>query len=162
ICQAVEQYFAPLVHRIETVHREQNSKGVFFKLSLCDSTTSKGYLLSPIDGKPTEESVGTSLDVDDLTEFTFNPYADAPPDTWIYDGLMARGDLVTYLGREKHRKSNFILQLAVCAVAGRDFLTFRYASPTPLTVMILDFESKSGSLKERLDGIIKALNLSEQ
>jgi len=102
------------------------------------------------------------LSASKLGEYFFEPTAEPEPDQQIYAGLLARSDLAVWLGREKHRKSNVILQLAICAALGRDFLGFRFVAEKPLRVTLIDFESKSGSLKQRYDGIAAAMELDEQ
>src|SRR6266849_5107631 len=58
--------------------------------------------------------------------FVFNPTAPIPPEQPIYEGLLAKGDLAIWLGREKHRKSSVLLQFAICAALGRPFLHFSF------------------------------------
>jgi hypothetical protein len=65
-----------------------------------------------------------------------------------------------WLGREKHRKTNVLLQLAICAAVGRDFLTFRFAGREPLHVVYIDYESKSRSLNRRYKAISVAMGLT--
>jgi hypothetical protein len=101
------------------------------------------------------------LSIDELDGYLFDPDAAVPPDETFYKGLLSRGDLTIWIGEEKHRKSNFILQLAICASIGREFLGFKFEFPQPLRVVLVDYETKTGSLKKRRDGIIKALNLTE-
>jgi hypothetical protein len=50
----------------------------------------------------------------------------------------------------------------MCAAVGRDFLGFKFVGSAPLAVLLIDFESKSASLKQRCDGIALGLNLSEE
>ncbi len=93
--------------------------------------------------------------------FIFDTTARIPPERPIYDGLLARGDLAIWLGREKHRKSNVLLQFAICAALGRPFLHFRFCADKPLKVVVLDYESKSESLKRRHDAIVVAMGLDQ-
>jgi len=81
--------------------------------------------------------------------FVFDPDADAPAESLIFDGLLAMGDLGVWVGREKHRKTNVVLQCAICAALGRDFLWFRFAASAPVRVVFIDYESKSFSLQKR-------------
>lgn len=95
------------------------------------------------------------------SRFVFDPAASIPPEQPIYDGLLAKGDLAVWLGREKHRKSSVLLQFAICAALGRPFLHFAYRAGRPFRVAVLDYESKSRTLKLRYDAIIEAMALSE-
>ncbi len=108
-----------------------------------------------------ENKSGARADATRLEEYVFDPDHDPPEERIYYDGLMGEGDLVVWLGREKHRKTNLILQLSICAATGRDFLVFRFAAPGPLKVVVLDYESKTGSLQRRYRAICGALNLTE-
>jgi hypothetical protein len=96
-----------------------------------------------------------------LSPYVFNPATEQPPDKVYFDGLLAGGDLGIWVGREKHRKTNVVLQLAICGALGRDFLNFAFVHKRPLQVVIFDWESKSASLKRRYEGICKAMGLSE-
>jgi hypothetical protein len=95
----------------------------------------------------------------DLGSYFFNPDAEVEADQQIYAGLLSLSDLTVWLGKEKHRKSNLILLLAICASLGLDFLGFRFVADKPLRVMLIDFESKGRSLKIRYDAIVKAMKL---
>lgn len=101
------------------------------------------------------------LSVAELSAFIFDPAADIDADQQLFEGLICQGDLTIWLGREKHRKSNLILQFVICAATGRNFLGFRFVARRPLRVVLIDFESKSGSLKQRYEGIITALDVCE-
>jgi RecA-family ATPase len=93
--------------------------------------------------------------------FIFDTTARIPPEQPIYDGLLAKGDLAIWLGREKHRKSNVLLQFAICAALGRPFLHFKFCAGKPLRVAVLDYESKSQTLKGRYDAIVAAMGLDQ-
>jgi hypothetical protein len=93
--------------------------------------------------------------------FVFDATARIPPEQPIYDGLLAKGDLAIWLGREKHRKSNVLLQFAICAALGRAFLHFRFCPEKPLKVVVLDYESKTQTIKRRYDAIRAAMGLDE-
>src|ERR1700730_10318692 len=73
--------------------------------------------------------------------FIFDPDEQPPAESVIYEGFLSAGDLVTWIGREKHRKTNLLLQLAICAAIGRDFLGFRFRAPEPLRVTFVDYET---------------------
>lgn len=107
---------------------------------------------------PTETPQDSPLN---LSPYIFNPAAEQPPDKVYFDNLLAEGDLGLWVGREKHRKTNVVLQLAICGALGRDFLNFAFASKRPLQVVIFDWESKSASLNRRYQGICNALGLSD-
>jgi AAA domain-containing protein len=96
-----------------------------------------------------------------LDEFIFCPDDAAPPEESIFSGFLYRGVLVAWIGREKHRKTNHLLQLAVCAAVGRSYLTFAFAYSAPLRVVFIDYESRTRKLKERYDSICQALGLSD-
>jgi hypothetical protein len=93
--------------------------------------------------------------------YIFDVSARIPLEQSIYEGLLAKGDLAVWLGREKHRKSNVLLQLAICAALARPFLHFRFCPEKPLKVVLLDYESRSQSLKQRYDAIVKGMGLGE-
>jgi RecA-family ATPase len=95
-------------------------------------------------------------------DFLFDPGAEPEPEQTIYDRLMAAGDLVLWLGREKHRKTTLLLQMAICTATGRDFLNFHYAAGEPVKVLFIDYESKTLSLKKRYDAVVKALGLNDE
>jgi len=96
-----------------------------------------------------------------LSPFTFDPDQVLPPERVYYEGFLTEGDLVVWLGREKHRKTNLILQFAICASLGRDFLGFRFLAEQPLKIVVFDYESKSHSLKRRYEAICSAMGLNE-
>ena len=73
-----------------------------------------------------------------LDEFIFCPDKEPPPEQYIFTGFLYKGVLVTWIGREKHRKTNLLLQLAICAAAGRAFLSFPFAPAEPLRVVFVD------------------------
>src|SRR5580700_2641081 len=93
--------------------------------------------------------------------FVFNPDAEPPAESPIFEGFLSMGDLGVWVGREKHRKTNLVLQCAICAALGRDFLWFRFAASGPIRVVFIDYESKSSSLSKRYKAICKAMALSE-
>jgi hypothetical protein len=95
----------------------------------------------------------------ELQPYIFEAHAPVQPEQVFYEGLITKGDLTVWLGREKHRKSNLILQFAICAALGRDFVGFRFRHDRPLKVVLIDFESKDGSLRQRINGIEKAMKL---
>jgi hypothetical protein len=108
---------------------------------------------------PGSSSLTTLLS--EIPSFIFNPTQDPPTETTYFDGFLTEGDLVLWIGREKHRKSNIILQFAIAAAAGKDFLFMPFRAPGPLKVVYLDYESKTGSLKMRYEAICTAMNLTE-
>lgn len=116
------------------------------------------------DGNPGEELRQTSSvhSVPVLDTHIFNPDQEPPADQAYFEGLVSAEDLVVWLGREKHRKTNVILQFSMCAATGRDFLGFRFAAPGPLKVLIVDYETKTNSLWQRYHAILKAMELSEE
>jgi hypothetical protein len=97
-----------------------------------------------------------------LKHFEFDPACEPPAEEAIFEGLLAKGDLAVWIGREKHRKSNLALQLAVCAALARDFLWLRFAGERPMRVVLVDYESKSGSLHRRYGAVAEAMNLGPE
>ncbi|MGA3317304.1 MAG: AAA family ATPase [Candidatus Korobacteraceae bacterium] len=91
----------------------------------------------------------------------FDPSFVPEPEQPIFDGLLYRGDLAVWIGREKHRKSNVTLQMAICAALGRPFLHFRHGTGQPMQVVILDYESRAASFQRRREAICRALGLSD-
>jgi hypothetical protein len=110
-------------------------------------------------GVPGSSSLTTLLS--EIPSFIFNPTQEPTIETTFFDGFLSEGDLVLWIGREKHRKSNIILQFAIAAAAGRDFLFMPFRAPRPLKVVYLDYESKTGSLKMRYEAICTAMGLTE-
>jgi hypothetical protein len=94
-------------------------------------------------------------------QFVFDPAALIPPDQPVFEGLLSKGDLAIWLGREKHRKSSVLLQFAICAALGRPFLHFLFCSSQSSKVVMLDYESKSQTLKQRYEAIVAAMGLAE-
>ena len=94
--------------------------------------------------------------------YIFDPTKSPPPERVFYEGFLSEGDLAIWLGREKHRKTNILLQFAICSALGLDFLRFKFKPKEPLKVVIVDYESKSHSLKRRYDAISDALSLTEE
>lgn len=89
----------------------------------------------------------------------FDPDSPVPAERLIYEGFLSEGDLGIWIGTEKHRKTTLVLQLAMSAALGRDFLGLRFAVKGPLRIVIIDYESKAGSLKRRWDAISAAMGL---
>jgi RecA-family ATPase len=90
----------------------------------------------------------------------FDPDAIPPMQTRFLKGVLSEGELALWIGREKHRKSSMVLLFSVSLALGKPFLGF--ATPAPLRVVILDYESKPGSLKRRYDAICNALGLTPE
>ena len=97
-----------------------------------------------------------------LDPYIFDPEASAPAEERLYAGWISKGDLCVWIGREKHRKTNVVLQCAICMALGRDFLNLRFAAARPLKLVIVDYESKHGMLKQRYDAICAAMKLTEE
>ena len=102
-----------------------------------------------------------ALSVADLNKFVFVEDREVEPDRPIFDRFIAHGDLVVWIGQEKHRKSNLILQFIVCAAIGKDFLGLRFVAAETVKIVLIDFETKTFSLKKRIDAIILALKLTD-
>ncbi len=95
-------------------------------------------------------------------DYIFDPEAEHTAPIRIFEGFLAQGDLVVWIGREKHRKTNFILQCAICVALGSDFLNFRFAASNPLRVVVIDYESKAASLKKRYAAICDGMTLGAE
>jgi hypothetical protein len=91
----------------------------------------------------------------------FDPTCKPEPEQHILEGLICRGDLAVWIGREKHRKSNVTLQTAICAALGRPFLHFKHGTGQPMRVVIFDYESKNPSFHKRYEAICRSMGLSE-
>src|SRR5271167_5202166 len=78
--------------------------------------------------------------------YIFDPKAKHSHTEPIFAGLLARNELAVWIGHEKHRKTTLVLNLAVCASLGRDFLGSRFAAAAPLRVVMFDYESKDDSI----------------
>jgi hypothetical protein len=94
--------------------------------------------------------------------FHFDPAAQVEEVEMIYDRLLKKRDIVVWLAREKSGKSTLLLQLAMCAAAGKAFLHFRFLGPHPLRVVIIDYESTDSVLQKRYQSILNDLCFSEQ
>lgn len=97
-----------------------------------------------------------------LDNGAFDPSRKPEPEQPIFDGLLYRGDLAVWIGREKHRKSNVTLQLAICAALGRPFLHFRHGKGQPMQVVVLDYESKKAPFHKRYDAVCGSMALSDE
>jgi RecA-family ATPase len=104
---------------------------------------------SPVPPKPTAHIT---------QQYVFDPASNPPTERALLEGVLSEGELALWVGREKHRKSSMILLFAVCLALGRAFLSFKI--PAPARVVILDYESKPGSLKRRYEAICNALGLT--
>lgn len=110
-----------------------------------------------------QERKNSSVPTAFLDAFIFDPEVEPPADQPIFSGFLSLGDLVVWIGREKHRKSNVILQCAICAALGRDFLNFRFAASVPQKVVLVDYESKNtkSAFWLRHNMICRTMNLTE-
>ncbi|HZT32545.1 MAG TPA: AAA family ATPase [Bryobacteraceae bacterium] len=151
-------------HQVDAVSSKETGKGLF--IGVLSGQQQRRYILYPV-STPTPQAINpepttTTIMVGDLGAFRFDPTGQIAPERWLYDGLLAAGDLAVWLGREKHRKSNLILQFAISAAVGCDYLGFKFTGGDPLKVVYIDFESKSGSLHQRYEAIAKAMGLTPQ
>jgi hypothetical protein len=78
----------------------------------------------------------------------------------LFQGFLAKDELAIWIGHEKHRKTTLVLDFAIAAALGRDFLGFQFAAPAPLQVVMFDFESKDNSIHRRRDKICEAMELT--
>ena len=97
----------------------------------------------------------------DLEKYIFDPEQDPGLQGVLYDGLLSAGDTLLWIGREKSRKSNLVLQFIICAAIGRPFLLFPFDHPQPLKVVVVDFETKRNSLHQRYQAVCDALGLTD-
>ncbi len=74
--------------------------------------------------------------------------SDPPPHRPVLNGLFDYGALVEIVGPSKTRKSFFVMQLALCLAAGRDFFWFEV--PHPFSVLLADLELSEPDLRRRL------------
>jgi hypothetical protein len=119
-------------------------------------------LLHPFTGDSQPIDLPAVLSPAMLQDYSFDYLSPVAPEIPIYEGLLAAGDLGIWLGREKHRKSNLLLQFSISAALGRDFLHFKFLAKQPLRVVLIDFESKTSSLKHRIERIVEAMRLDEE
>jgi hypothetical protein len=150
--------------RVDYIHCEPNNYGLSV---IARGEEDRRFLLVDRDragdGAPVlDRGVPGPLSALDLGRYVFDPLAEVGHDEQLYERFLYRGDLAVWLGREKHRKSNMILQFAISAAIGRDFVGLKFAAETPLKVVLIDFESKSASLKHRRESIIAAMALSHE
>jgi hypothetical protein len=147
---------------IDVIHCEPKRKGLLIAV---EGENRRRYLLCDLDLTGVDASIPDepgSLSVHELENYTFDPEAKCGDDEALYAGFVSRGDLAVWLGREKHRKSNTILQFAISAALGRDYLGLKFVAGAPLKVVLIDFESKSGSLNQRYQSIVAAMKLSQE
>lgn len=78
---------------------------------------------------------------------------------WIVDGLIPMGHAVLLLGQPHSCKSWLAEQLAVCVAAGRTFLCAEGFAITPGSVLLIDEDTPTDTLEERLDRLCSAYNL---
>jgi hypothetical protein len=80
--------------------------------------------------RPKPSATKTALPSPGITKnYVFDPDRPLPPDRELVQDLLSEGELVLWIGREKHRKSSLLLQFAVCLALGRPFLNFKVVSP---------------------------------
>jgi hypothetical protein len=92
--------------------------------------------------------------------YHFDPNAQTEDSKVIFDRLLKERDIAVWLAREKSGKSTLLLQLCMCAAAGRAFLNFPLVASHPLKVVIIDYESDDGVVKKRYESILKDLAFS--
>lgn len=84
--------------------------------------------------------------------FVIRNIADAlkpqPPITYLVDRLITSGTLSMFFGEPGSKKTYSLIDLAVCAAAGKDWLDF--AIPEPVKVLIIDEESGERRMALRL------------
>lgn len=93
--------------------------------------------------------------------YLFDPGAVHSRTEHIFHGFLAKNELAVWIAHEKHRKTTLVLDLAICAALGLDFLGFQFAAPAPLRVVMFDFESKDDSIDRRSSAICTSLGLSD-
>ncbi len=119
-------------------------------------------LLHPFSGDSQPIDLPAVLSPPMLQDYSFDYLSPVAPEIPIYEGFIAAADLGIWFGREKHRKSDVLLQFSISAALGRDFLHFKFLGKQPLRVVLIDFESKTSSLKYRIERIVAAMRLDEE
>lgn len=77
----------------------------------------------------------------------------------VVESLFERGDKVAVFGKSKTRKSLFVLQLAFCLTAGRDFLGLTISKR--MNVLLIQLEIKATHMHRRLHNMAFALQVKQ-
>lgn len=75
----------------------------------------------------------------------------------VVDGLLRRGDVASFVGGPKTRKSFLLMQLALCVASGTPFLGHETMQGT---VLLVDNELRLDDLSSRLRRMIQAMRLA--
>ena len=97
-----------------------------------------------------------------LKRYFFDPHRRPSQTLAFFEGFLFPGDIAVWVGREKDRKSNLVLQFAICAAVGLPFLFFEFIYGRPLKVVLIDYETKTGSLKRRYESICRSIELTRE
>jgi hypothetical protein len=111
---------------------------------------------------PVKPKLPSDRYVKSLKPFIFDPTAPRLPSDFIYEYFLKPSATIVWLGREKHRKTNLVLQLAMCVALGRDFLWMKYRREKPIRAVFFDYESSTEGLQMRYDALCQAMKLSDE
>lgn len=77
----------------------------------------------------------------------------------ILKNTFDKGDKITLIGASKQRKSFFMLQMALCLAAGRDFLNWE--NSLRRQILLVQFELKENHYHERVNRLADALDITD-
>lgn len=121
------------------------------------------FVVDPDNPPPTHPFLDD--DVRDKFRFKFPVITDdasthhAPLQRTIFGGLLDATSICVWLSDKGTGSSTLMLQMAICAAAGKPFLGFPFTNPNPCKVHYLDYASTSKSLDDRATGIAIGLGL---
>ena len=86
--------------------------------------------------------------------------AEPPPVDPVLQDTLDKGDKLMLVAASKMRKSLFILMLAICLAAGRDFLNWKV--PKPRTVLYAQWEIREHHVWRRVRRLCKAMGIKSE
>lgn len=130
-------------------------KGKAGEISLAEAMEALGGIKKAVEGQPSWES-----DLIDAEELCDDKNADAYKDSpVIIEGMLAQGDLALITAGSKSFKSWLALQIAICTASGIPFLDRK---TTQTKTLVLNFELKPQSIRNRLRSIAHRLNCRQK
>jgi len=96
------------------------------------------------------ELVTSNVTVPTLTDFLAG---DDDPEDWVIPGLLAREDRMILTGAEGLGKMMLLRQIAVCAAAGLDPLSFQPIEPR--TVLLVDLENPAQIMRQTIRKMVE-------